>query len=65
MELTVTGVSYNIHMSTVAIINGHNVEGRLSDVAGVFIPKPGNIIIDDKNVLPHLLILASFYQSFP
>ena len=45
MELTVTGVSYNIHMSTVSIINGRNVEGRLSDVTGetsVFVPKPGS-----------------------
>ena len=80
MELTVTGVSYNIHMSTVSIINGRNVEGRLSDVTGetsVFVPKPGNTLI--LTISPHnshtfIIIVddrnfsstsASFYQSFP
>ena len=54
MELTVTGVSYNIHMSTVSIINGRNVEGRLSDVTGetsVFVPKPGDTLI--LTISPH------------
>ena len=80
MELTVTGVSYNIHMSTVSIINGRNVEGRLSDVTGetsVFVPKPGITLI--LTISPHnshtfIIIVddrnfsstsASFYQPFP